>query len=263
MTVRQAALAALALFFITGTGHEAVASEESGWMPAPEATASNRSGTVTCESRHFGREHCAVRNIDANSVSVERRISETQCQRGNNWGVDRDGIWVDRGCSAVFSYVSRQGGGGSSSNRPGGYGTIDCESKNYRRKHCEVPGIDPSSVTMERKLSDTNCYRGQNWDADSRGIWVDAGCSAKFAYVSRGGGHGSGGGGGGGASESSMRNACIDRAAQEWAVTTSNLEITRTERQQNGSYRFNIQSKRTSGTCMVDRSGNVYRLYTR
>jgi hypothetical protein len=202
-----------------------------------------------------------VRNIDADSVSVERRISETHCQRGNNWGVDRGGIWVDGGCSAVFSYVSRQGGGSSSSNRSGRYGTIDCESNNDRRKHCEVPGIDPSSVTMERKLSRANCYRGQNWDADSRGIWVDNGCRAKFAYVSRGGGYGSGGGGGG-ASESSMRNACIDRAAQEWAVTASNLEITRAERQQNGGYRFNVQSKRTFGTCMVDRNGNVYRLET-
>jgi hypothetical protein len=60
-----------------------------------------------------------------------------------------------------------------------------------------------------------------------------------------------------------MRQACIDRAAREWSVTTSNLEITHSEQQQNGSYRFNVQSKRTSGTCMVDRSGNVYRLDTR
>ena len=45
-------------------------------------------------------------------------------------------------------------------------------------------------------------------------------------------------------------------------MTTSNLEITHAERQQNGGYRFNVQSKRTSGTCMVDRSGNVYRLDT-
>ncbi len=112
---------------------------------------------------------------------------------------------------------------------------------------------------MERKLSRANCYRGQNWDADSSGIWVDNGCRARFAYVSRSGGsHG-----GGGASVSSMRQACIDRAAREWSVTTSNLEITHTERQQNGGYRFNVQSKRTSGTCMVDRSGNVYRLDTR
>jgi hypothetical protein len=60
-----------------------------------------------------------------------------------------------------------------------------------------------------------------------------------------------------------MRNACIDRAAREWAVTRSNLEITGSERLQNGSYRFNLQSKRMSGTCMVDRSANVYRFDTR
>jgi hypothetical protein len=59
-----------------------------------------------------------------------------------------------------------------------------------------------------------------------------------------------------------MRQACIDRAASEWAVTTDNLEITHTERLQNGGYRFNLQSKRASGTCMVDRAGNVYHLST-
>ena len=262
MTRRHVALAAMTLLCLAGAQPGALASEESGWMDQP-GQGSGSYGSITCESRNDARRHCAVRNIDADSVSVQRRLSETHCQRGSNWGVDRDGIWVDGGCRAVFSYGSRQAGsGGSSSNRPGGgYGTINCESHDDGRKHCDVPGIDPSSVTMERKLSHANCNRGQNWDADSRGIWVDNGCRAKFAYVSRGGGYG--GGGGSGASESSMRNACIDRAAREWAVTASNLEITHAERMQNGGYRFNVQSKRSSGTCMVDRGGNVYRLDSR
>jgi hypothetical protein len=229
-------------------------------MPAPEGTATKGSGTVKCESHDDGRKHCAVKNIDTESVYMERKLSQTNCQRGTNWGVDRDGIWVDNGCRAVFAFVYRQGGGGSSSSRPGKSGTIRCESHDDRRKYCEVANIDPNSVTMDRKLSQANCYRGQTWDADSRGIWVDKGCRAEFGYARRSGGHG---GGGGGASESSMRDACINRAAREWSVTTSNLEITHAERQQNGGYRFNVQSKRTSGTCMVDRSGNVYRLDTR
>jgi Protein of unknown function (DUF3011) len=247
----HAALAALALCSLAGIS----ASEESGWMADPQPGVPGRSGTVTCESRNDSRRHCAVRNIDTESVYMQRQLSNTDCRRGHNWGVDSDGIWVDGGCRAVFEFVDRRGGGGSAASRPG---TIRCESHDDRRKHCEVSNIDPNSVTMDRKLSNANCHRGQNWDADSRGIWVDRGCRAEFGYATRGGGHA----GGGGASESSMRDACINRAAREWSVTTANLEITHAERLQNGGYRFNVQSKRTAGTCMVDRDGNVYRLFT-
>lgn len=260
MTPLRAALAALTLFCLAGAQPEASA-QQSGWVTAPE-TGSKGSGTVTCESRDDGRRHCSVPNIDTESVYMERKLSHTNCQRGINWDADRDGVWVDGGCRAVFAFGYRQGGG-STSSRPGKGGTVRCESHDDRRKHCEVANIDPDSVTMDRKLSQANCYRGQNWDADSRGIWVDQGCRAEFGYVSRGAGYGGGSGGGDGASESSMRDACINRAAREWSVTSSNLEITHAERQQNGGYRFNVQSKRTSGTCMVDRSGNVYRLDTR
>ena len=257
MISRQAALAALTLFCLAIT--QPAAAEESGWMAQPETSSSGGSGTIKCESHDDARRHCAVKNIDTGSVTLQRKLSQSACHRGADWGVDRDGIWVDKGCRAVFAYKVRYGGGSSSSSKPGGYGTIQCESNDDRRKHCSVSNIDPDSVTMERKLSQANCYRGQNWGADSSGIWVDNGCRARFAYVSRSGGPR----GGGGASVSSMRQACIDRAAREWSVTTSNLEITHAEQQQNGGYRFNVQSKRTSGTCMVDRSGNVYRLDTR
>jgi hypothetical protein len=35
-------------------------------------------------------------------VRLQRQLSDTRCIRGDNWGVDRSGIWVDRGCSAEF-----------------------------------------------------------------------------------------------------------------------------------------------------------------
>ena len=256
MNPRHIALATLTLLCLAGAQPEAAA-QQSGWMPVPEAQ-SKGSGTVTCESRDDGRRHCLVTNIDTESVYMERKLSHTNCQRGINWDADRDGVWVDGGCRAVFAFGYRQGGG-STASRPGKGGSIRCESRDDRRKYCEAANIDPDSVTMDRKLSQVNCHRDQNWGADSRGIWVDKGCRAEFGYVRSSGGHG----GGGGASESSMRDACINRAAREWSVTTANLEITHAERQQNGGYRFNVQSKRTSGTCMVDRSGNVYRLDTR
>jgi hypothetical protein len=33
---------------------------------------------------------------------LERQLSDARCIRGDNWGVDRGGIWVDRGCAAEF-----------------------------------------------------------------------------------------------------------------------------------------------------------------
>jgi hypothetical protein len=165
---------------VLGWGPAARASEESGWLPPPEAGGSGGSGSVSCESRDEARRRCAVPNIDPGSVYLERKLSQSSGQRGTDGGADRDGIWVDRGCRADFRY-SRYGG--------------------------------PS--------------------------------------------------GGGGAFESRMRSACIDRAAREWAVTRSSLEIAGSERLQNRSYRFNLQSKRLSGACMVDRSANVYRFDTR
>ena len=181
----QAALAALTLFCLAIT--QPAAAEESGWVAQPETSSAAGSGTVKCESHDDARRHCAVKNIDTGSVTLQRKLSQSACHRGADWGVDRDGIWVDKGCRAVFAYKVRYGGGSSSSSKPGGYGTIQCESNDDRRKHCSVSNIDPDSVTMERKLSQANCYRGQNWGADSSGIWVDNGCRARFAYVSRSG----------------------------------------------------------------------------
>ena len=251
MIRRQAALAVLTVVCLAGT--QPAVSEESGWQPEPERTSAGSFGTVTCESQNNRGKHCAVENIDTNSVSLQRRLSQTVCQRGSNWGVDRDGIWVDNGCRAVFAY--RQVGGGWQPDRPDGQGSIRCESNFGRRNHCGVPNIDPGSVTKNRELSNTECRRGQNWGVDSGGIWVDGGCRAEFGYTTR-----FGGSSGNVASESRMQRACIDRAAREWAAKTVDVQITRAERLQNGGYRFNLQSRRVSGTCMVDRSGNVYRL---
>jgi hypothetical protein len=56
---------------------------------------------IHCTSQDWAYEHCEVggRISDARIV---RQISKTDCTRGDNWGVDRSGIWVDRGCEAEF-----------------------------------------------------------------------------------------------------------------------------------------------------------------
>lgn len=56
--------------------------------------------TVTCSSNDGRRNWCAV-DPRAN-VRLSRQISGSPCVQGQTWGVDRRGLWVDRGCRAEF-----------------------------------------------------------------------------------------------------------------------------------------------------------------
>ncbi len=57
--------------------------------------------TITCKSDGFEYKHCSV-NGRRGRIRLERQLSDTRCTRGDNWGVDRNGVWVDRGCAAEF-----------------------------------------------------------------------------------------------------------------------------------------------------------------
>jgi len=64
--------------------------------------------TIRCESYNMGYQFCRA-NTD-NRVELVRQISGTQCRENRNWGYERNGVWVNRGCGAEF----RVGRGGSS-----------------------------------------------------------------------------------------------------------------------------------------------------
>lgn len=70
---------------------------ERGGKPRPEP-----SRTITCSSTDYDYRHCDVPTWGRN-VYLQRQISKTRCVRGDNWGVDWRGIWVDRGCNAQFA----------------------------------------------------------------------------------------------------------------------------------------------------------------
>jgi Protein of unknown function (DUF3011)/Peptidase inhibitor family I36 len=63
--------------------------------------------TVKCESNNGGRNYCG--SYAANQVTMSNQISGSPCIRGNTWGVDNRGLWVDKGCRAYF--VINRGGG--------------------------------------------------------------------------------------------------------------------------------------------------------
>lgn len=61
----------------------------------------NRRGqTVYCESGDMRRHWCS--EGIGRRVRLLRQRSKARCVQGRTWGVDRNGIWVDRGCRADF-----------------------------------------------------------------------------------------------------------------------------------------------------------------
>ena len=71
--------------------------------------------TITCESNNGNRKYCG----DANpgQVSLQRQISSASCVQGQSWDVDNRGLWVDRGCRAVFVIGGPNYGGGNNGGR--------------------------------------------------------------------------------------------------------------------------------------------------
>lgn len=73
-------------------------------------------GVGSYDQRHYsGRQPQAFRceSIDgqprfcrlpfaANRIDIRRQLSDTRCREGYNWGAQRDGVWVERGCRAEF-----------------------------------------------------------------------------------------------------------------------------------------------------------------
>jgi hypothetical protein len=62
--------------------------------------------TIDCGSRNGGYGHCDV-DTRFGRPRLIRQNSDARCQEGYSWGVDRDGIWVDKGCRGIFSVGGR------------------------------------------------------------------------------------------------------------------------------------------------------------
>jgi hypothetical protein len=75
-------------------------------LALPSSTAAQQ--VIKCESNDGHRQYCGI--VDPDAVNLQRQISGSPCELDRTWGVDRQGLWVDRGCRAVF-YVRAEGGG--------------------------------------------------------------------------------------------------------------------------------------------------------
>lgn len=65
--------------------------------------------SIKCEANNDNRKYCGSYRPD--QVRMERQISGSPCIEGRTWGVDREGLWVEQGCRAVFIIRSYGGPG--------------------------------------------------------------------------------------------------------------------------------------------------------
>ncbi|AFZ52476.1 hypothetical protein Cyan10605_0329 [Cyanobacterium aponinum PCC 10605] len=173
-----------------------------------QATPASAESRLTCESYKGRYKFC-----DADTrggVKLIRQLSRTECRQGSTWGYDRNGIWVDRGCSAEFAVRGRGDNYNNNNNSSGdntaaiiggvlavgaiaaaiasssdnnnydGGNTITCNSDrgNYTRCGADIRRGD--RVVMRRQLSNSGCWEGSTWGYDRNGIWVDQGCRGVF-----------------------------------------------------------------------------------
>jgi Protein of unknown function (DUF3011) len=146
--------------------------------PSPAKAAFQPGPRITCSSNDGRRNWCDIGG--RRDVRMIRQISGSACIRDNTWGVDRRGLWVDRGCRAEFAF---SGGGGGYPGPPGPppppqRQVINCSSNDGRRNWCDIGGR--RDVRLARQISGSACIRDNTWGVDRRGLWVDRGCRADF-----------------------------------------------------------------------------------
>jgi hypothetical protein len=82
------------------------------FLAPTKAAAQDRQGqTFTCESRHNRFQSCRIPDPHSEIALVEE-FGRVRCIRGETWGNDANGIWVDRGCRARFQVNPRREEGG-------------------------------------------------------------------------------------------------------------------------------------------------------
>ncbi len=65
--------------------------------------------TISCASQDGGRQFCPADT--RGGVTMVRQNSNSPCIQGQTWGYDGRGIWVDRGCRAIFKLGNSYPGG--------------------------------------------------------------------------------------------------------------------------------------------------------
>lgn len=157
--------------------------------------------SIRCESNNQRYNFCRVDT--RGGVELQSQLSDDNCRMNRTWGYDRDGIWVDNGCRAIFRVRSRNSSshhkkdntaaivGGvlavgviaavlsdSSHRDKDDSRLVTCESNDREYQYCRVRV--PKRASLHRQLSSEGCWEDSTWGYDKDGVWVDRGCRAEF-----------------------------------------------------------------------------------
>lgn len=133
---------------------------------------------VQCESRDYRYQFCPA-NGPVDNVFLIEQLSRSACIHGQTWGWDRRGIWVDRGCEAVFDV--RMFRPAPVPMPDAGARMVSCESHNYQYEFCGVPE-EIAFAQLANQRSRSACVEGRTWGWRPNGIWVSGGCEGDFQY---------------------------------------------------------------------------------
>ena len=170
-----------------------------GLLLASAPAVAQRGQLIQCESTNGKFNRCQMPWRDAELVQQK---SKGACIRGQSWGVDRQGLWVDRGCRGVFGEArhgrpgypdqypgDRPGTGQGGGWRPGpGWNRqirLQCDSNQKSYQMCQVDVGRHGQVRLVQRMSDARCIEGSSWGWNRAGVWVDRGCRAQFVVDRR------------------------------------------------------------------------------
>ena len=109
-------------------------------------------GTMECSSTGAQFVRCNLPDSDKMGVKIIRQYSKAPCNRDYTWGADSDGIWVDKGCRAAFSYADNH----ASENYPGYHPAREGDGNPYKNGSNEFEyyqdgyhaGLDDGNANM-------------------------------------------------------------------------------------------------------------------
>ena len=169
----------------------------------PPALAQQDDETIECRSSGYKYTECEA---PFRHPQLVQQLSESECVANRTWGFKRNAglIWVSDGCAAIFaesvdrqSRRDREGNRDREDNRdraddysdsrdrrddrshrerPGE--VIECRSRDYAFTRCDANWNDARLI---EQLSSSRCVEGESWGLDEDGLWVDKGCSGRFA----------------------------------------------------------------------------------
>jgi Protein of unknown function (DUF3011)/Peptidase inhibitor family I36 len=134
--------------------------------PAKASAQGRRSQILTCESHHHRVQYCSIPD-PRSEVVLLKQLGGARCVRGETWGNDGNGIWVDKGCRAQFEIRPRHDDGpawwnsGRGHRQPDRTGSGACFYKNANFTgdyFCSARGSNIRQVRLDDEITSIQIY---------------------------------------------------------------------------------------------------------